>query len=134
MNKRLAVVVVGIGLTVACSGKQAPDAPVVPPPSEPAPATDPPDEPAPMPPTNPPPPLPSWDEAVSAHPIGATNPPFPVLVVLPHGARCFKQWVSPMQPPGPATVDRVSETIPDGSTEIECPPRARELLEPSGPK
>ena len=72
--------------------------------------------------------LPSWDSVGSGHPEGATNPPRPVLVVDPDG-RCFKQWTSGMLAPTPETDDRVEAcTGEDCGTQVECPPKAAELL------
>jgi hypothetical protein len=132
MKKRVVVVVAaGAALTVGlagCSGpKEEPEAPPIgnPPAPDPQPV---------VPTANPPAPLPTWDEVPSGHPEGATNPPYPVLVVTPDKAHCYKQWASPMQPKGAMTTDRVDACAPaaDGSqpcgTEIQCPPEADEVL------
>jgi len=94
------------------------------------------------PPPEPPPgpgaaPLPTWDEVPSTHPKGATNPPRPVLVVLEDGSRCWKEWVSPMLPPGPlepALGGKIVAQAPDHLVEIQCPvERVQAILRAKAP-
>ncbi len=82
-------------------------------------------------------PLPTWDEVPSTHPKGATNPPRPVLVVLQDGTRCWKEWVSPMLPPGPlepALGGKIVAEAPDHLVEIQCPvERVQAILRAKAP-
>ena len=140
MRKPIVVTVAaGTALTVALAGcgakempENPPDAPTA---NPPAPELAP--EPEPL--GNPPPPEPdadlgavippSWDDVKSGHPEGATNPPIPVLIVTPD-RDCYKGWRSPMVPPTPQNQDRVQAcpTPEDCGTQVQCPPKADELL------
>lgn len=124
MARTRAVVVVG--LTLAGCGAKDPQPTANPPPPEPVEAPEPVIEP----PRNPPAPsLPTWDEVKSGHPEGATNPPRPELIVTPAGV-CHKKWVSGMLAPQPGQPfgDRVEDCTENCGTEIQCPPKANELL------
>ncbi len=83
-------------------------------------------------PTNPPKtdtdPLPMWDDVKSRHPEGATNPPAPELIVTPDGD-CYKKWVGRMGGGDGNSGDRVEACESDCGTQIQCPPKAAELLE-----
>lgn len=74
--------------------------------------------------------LPTWDEVESGHPEGATNPPIPELVVTPDG-QCFKQWRGAMIRPEPGELrgDRVEDCGSDCGVPIQCPDKAKELLD-----
>lgn len=86
---------------------------------------------------NPPPPsdvpaLPRWEEVESGHPEGATNPPSPVLVVLPEGPRCWKNWVGGLRPPDAKTERLGGQVIASAEeavgTEIVCPMRQTQVV------
>lgn len=129
MRNRLAVIVVGAGLT-ACTGSPPPIAP--PPPKVDAPIA-PPVTPPPTPPEmmmshNPPAPLPTWDEAIVRHRVDPANPTVPVVVVMPGGASCYIDWESPAHASAELLRDRVSDVIPDGARPVACPDRAVALI------
>lgn len=150
----LAVGALSASTLAGCGNKADPEPPVHgnPPAPEPAPAPppapeatgEPPVQPqgdAQLPHGNPPAPqptpaaLPTWDAVESGHPPGATNPPAPVLVMTPATGgsapyRCFKAWVSPMNPSTRNLMaDRVEDPLVTQGTEVQCPePRAGTLF------
>lgn len=126
MASKRAVVIVGLTLA-GCGAKDAQPT-GNPPPPEPVEVPEPEPEVIP-PPRNPPAPLPTWEEVESGHPKGATNPPRPELIVTP-GGTCYKKWVSGMLAPQPGQPfgDRVEDCTENCGTEIQCPPKAGELL------
>ena len=134
MNKRVFLMVtsLGIGLT-ACGDKEGPGPgqetvnPPPPPPELPDGPELPTDADGDVPADGE---LPTWDEVESGHPEGATNPPIPELVVTPDG-QCFKQWRGAMIPPEPGEVwgDRVEDCESDCGVPIQCPDKAKELLD-----
>jgi len=113
----------GTFLTLAACGKSQPPTHNPPPPEPEGPSNPP----MPVPDTVPEK-LPTWDEVKSGHPEGATNPPGPELIVTPEGD-CYKKWVGGMIMPQGPHGDRVEACEENCGTKIQCPPKAKELLD-----
>jgi hypothetical protein len=72
--------------------------------------------------------LPTWDDAVAAQRVAGLNPPSPALLVTASGSRCYLVWEDPMTPEPHG--DRIVTAMDlDAPGQVQCPPKAKELLD-----